>query len=67
MVSFQILVLISLSYLERSVLDNILGFNGCLFLDPLAFVSYHLWVIRRRFKVMFLFSSNHRFDSFESP
>ena len=63
---FQILVLIPLGYLDLSVLDKILGFNGCLVLDPLTFVSYHLWVIGRQFKVIFLFPSNPRFDSFES-
>ena len=24
-----------------------LGFNGCLLLDPLRFISYHLLIIRR--------------------
>ena len=67
MVSFQILVLIPSGYLEGSVLYKFLGFNGSLLLDPLAFVTYHLWVFGRRFKVMFLFPSNPRFDPFESP
>ena len=31
-----------------TVLDRLLGFNGCLLRDPLTFVSYHLWVIGRR-------------------
>ena len=67
MVSFQTLVLIPLGYLEWSIFNKLLGFIGCLLLDPLTFVSYHIWVIRRRFKVMFLFPSNPRFDPFNSP
>ena len=64
---FSNISLIPSDYLESSVLDKLLGFNGCLLLDPLTFVSYHLWVIGRRLKVMFLFPSNPRFDPFESP
>ena len=67
MVSFQILVLIPSSYLELSILDKLLGFNGSFLIDPLTVISYHLWVIWRRFKVMFLFASNPRFDPFGSP
>ena len=34
-------------HLERSVFDNLLGFNGCLFLDPLRFFCYHQLPIAR--------------------
>ena len=67
MVSFQTLVLIISGYLELSVFDKLLGFIGCLLLDPLTFVSYYLWVAGRRFKVMFLFPSNLGFNPFDSP
>ena len=49
------------------VFDKLLGFIRCLLLDSLTFVSYHLWVIGRKFKVMFLFPLNSRFDPFDSP
>ena len=31
----------------NSRFNNILGFSGCLLLDPLRFISYHLLVIGR--------------------
>ena len=64
---FSNIVLIPSGYLECSVFDKLLGFIGWLLLNPLTFVGYPLWVIGRRFKVMFLFPANPRFDPFESP
>ena len=64
MVYFQTLVLIPSGYLELFVFDKLFGFIGCLLLNSLTFVTYHLWVIGRRFKVMFLFPLNPRFDPF---
>ena len=43
----QILVVTPLIHLEWSVLGNLLGFIGYLWLDPVMLVSYHLLAIRR--------------------
>ena len=40
--SLQILVVTPSIHLEWSVFDNILGFSGCLLIDPLRFISYPL-------------------------
>ena len=37
-------------HLELPVLSNLLGFSGCLLLDPLRFISYHLLVTIRWIK-----------------
>ena len=41
----QTLGWIHLMHLEGSVFDNLLRFSGCLLLDPLRFLCYHLLVI----------------------
>ena len=43
----QILVVTPSIHLEWSVLGNLLGFIGYLWLDPVMLVSYHLLAIRR--------------------
>ena len=43
----QILIVTPSIHLEWSVLGNLLGFFGYLFLDPVMLVSYHLLAIGR--------------------
>ena len=44
-ISLQILVVTPSIHLEWSILGNILGFIGYLFLDPVMLFSYHLLAI----------------------
>ena len=40
-----------LDHLEWPILGKLLGFYGCLLLDPWMFISYQVRAIGRRFKV----------------